>query len=990
MNKHPEGSKWHKWDLHVHTPKSIIQQFGGDTTQAWDDFFNAIANLPPEIKVIGITDYLFCNGYEHVLANRSRIPNMELIIPNIEFRLNTFSGTDHNHKRHNFHVLFDPTIPVDTIRSQFLNGLSTAYLIEEGSEWNQTPTIASLEELGRRLKEAAPAGNSIHSKSDLEVGFSNITYKREDIEKLLQKSPFKGKCITAIGFSEWDQSRWNQSAAEKRNLVNKANFCLTGNPDPAKILENRQDLKRNNLRDLVLHSSDAHNLHDLGKTKLWIKANPTFAGLKQVLNEPDSRVFNGEEPPKFKLPHQVIRKITIPQSKGWFLDNFSLELNPDLVALIGGRGSGKSGLVEAIAYGAGSKDDDENAFLKKAAKHKNSITGEKIIIEWGDGSTTEQIVGSLKQDMGRVQYLPQGVVEELCSPKKTEVLQKQIEHVIFQALSEGERSGASSFEELIKNILYRYESQKNQIIEKIQSYNKRLAKLYKELRQLPDKKQILEDKKAELVKTQSSLPVLPPDDLKSQEELTKLYELKKKFEQKIIDINKKLDIIRDLQIKVKALTAKISEFGQVTGEMLTQVEITDTTAFQISFDSDAAQAVLLAKMDENANILTALASGHKTEVAGILNLPETDLLYDNLEALKAGIKQKEDETQGFESTKIQYQKLSKDALEIETNIKALENEITSISTNHTREITKLERERFASYGAYFTLLAEEKDSIEKLYTPLQKILSEGTDTDKKLVFEAQIDYKIDNHNRAGLNIIDRSHKGNFREVNKLNTMLSEFWDECIKNDFSLTAISQELDKVNQAFLKYEGADITIEEQLRSNYTLEDFFNWLYDPSHFSIISSLKFDDTSLYLLSPGQKGIILLMLYLEIDKVDNRPLIIDQPEENLDNLSVYQDLIGYFRARKQYRQIIIVTHNPNLVVNTDAEQIIIANYDGRRTPRLQYIAGSLENIAEELPTVAVADLDDGIIEQVCKILEGGEIAFDKRKRKYQISIKSNI
>ena len=167
-------------------------------------------------------------------------------------------------------------------------------------------------------------------------------------------------------------------------------------------------------------------------------------------------------------------------------------------------------------------------------------------------------------------------------------------------------------------------------------------------------------------------------------------------------------------------------------------------------------------------------------------------------------------------------------------------------------------------------------------------------------------------------------------------------------------------------------------------------NWLFDPTNFEIVSSLKFDDTDLYVLSPGQKGIILLMLFLEIDKADYRPLIIDQPEENLDNLSVYKDLINYFRDRKQYRQIIMVTHNPNLVVNTDAEQVTVANYDGKRTPRLEYNSGSLEDQAKQIPNTPVNELEDGIIEQVCNILEGGERAFEKRKKKYQISTKSQI
>jgi hypothetical protein len=55
----------------------------------------------------------------------------------------------------------------------------------------------------------------------------------------------------------------------------------------------------------------------------------------------------------------------------------------------------------------------------------------------------------------------------------------------------------------------------------------------------------------------------------------------------------------------------------------------------------------------------------------------------------------------------------------------------------------------------------------------------------------------------------------------------------------------------------------------------------------------------LQLLSPGQKGIVLLLVYLEVDQEDNRPFIIDQPEDNLDSLSVYASLIDYFRKRKR-------------------------------------------------------------------------------------------
>ena len=75
----------------------------------------------------------------------------------------------------------------------------------------------------------------------------------------------------------------------------------------------------------------------------------------------------------------------------------------------------------------------------------------------------------------------------------------------------------------------------------------------------------------------------------------------------------------------------------------------------------------------------------------------------------------------------------------------------------------------------------------------------------------------------------------------------------------------------------------------------------------------------------------------------NRPLIIDQPDENLDNVSVHQSPIDYFRSRRKTRQIIIITRNPNLVVNTDADQVFVASFNGARGPKITYRSGALED-----------------------------------------------
>src|SRR3546814_7289894 len=98
----------------------------------------------------------------------------------------------------------------------------------------------------------------------------------------------------------------------------------------------------------------------------------------------------------------------------------------------------------------------------------------------------------------------------------------------------------------------------------------------------------------------------------------------------------------------------------------------------------------------------------------------------------------------------------------------------------------------------------------------------------------------------------------------------------------------------------------------------------------------------------GTRGIVLLLLYLALDDSDDRPLIIDQPEENLDPKSVFDELVSLFIAAKAKRQAIIVTHNANLVINTDADQVIVASAGSHAEgglPSITYTAAGIEDAA---------------------------------------------
>ena len=152
-------------------------------------------------------------------------------------------------------------------------------------------------------------------------------------------------------------------------------------------------------------------------------------------------------------------------------------------------------------------------------------------------------------------------------------------------------------------------------------------------------------------------------------------------------------------------------------------------------------------------------------------------------------------------------------------------------------------------------------------------------------------------------------------------------------------------------------------------------SWLYGTDHITVSYGVQYEGVDIEQLSPGTRGIVLLLLYLAIDRDDDRPLIIDQPEENLDPKSIFDELVERLRRAKQRRQIIIVTHNANLVVNTDADQVIVAACGPHRPgqlPEITYRSGGLEN--------------PEIRRLVCEILEGGETAFRERARRLSVQM----
>ncbi len=141
-------------------------------------------------------------------------------------------------------------------------------------------------------------------------------------------------------------------------------------------------------------------------------------------------------------------------------------------------------------------------------------------------------------------------------------------------------------------------------------------------------------------------------------------------------------------------------------------------------------------------------------------------------------------------------------------------------------------------------------------------------------------------------------------------------------------------------------------------------------------------------MTPGKRALFALRLILA-ESDDTWPLLIDQPEDDLDSRSIYDEVVPFLKEKKKERQIIMVSHNANLVIGSDSEQIIVANRNGNDrknddAKQFNYLTGSLEFTIKKDKACTDTLKSQGVCEHACEILDGGRQAFESRKNKYNI------
>lgn len=219
-----------------------------------------------------------------------------------------------------------------------------------------------------------------------------------------------------------------------------------------------------------------------------------------------------------------------------------------------------------------------------------------------------------------------------------------------------------------------------------------------------------------------------------------------------------------------------------------------------------------------------------------------------------------------------------------------------------------------------------------------------------------------------LDFIDKARTGFFYGKEDAIKKFKELLELIDPND--KTSVIDFIEDLTDRLEENDGNKQNPFNQIKSSKNLQDLYDYVFGLKYLNEKYELKFANKSIEQLSPGERGAALIVFYLLLDN-DDKPLIIDQPEDNLDNQSVYEILVPFIKQAKKKRQLIIVTHNPNLAVVSDAEQVIHVNIDKESNYTFSFSSGSIEE----------PKINKGIVD----ILEGTMPAFDKRKIKYLLN-----
>ena len=940
------GSEWRKWDLHVHTKSTNKNdQFSSSNMEDFlYEFFKKA--IEKEISAIGITDYFSIDRYRDVVNYQENIDDKKdgdgkqlfnederkyikniFLFPNIELRM--LPSTDKG-KLINIHFIFNPKF-VTKLENDFFGELKN----QDDFKMNRQGII----DYGKKLKPNITDNGIVYRE-----GINKFTLDVKTIKNLLDKnSEIEENSIVVVSNSSSDGASGLQKHYDlfenedggldgvRKTIYEISNAIFSANPKDIKFFLGRKsqgtdgynnDVYLKDIEEVIdrvgslkpcLVGSDAHKESDLFAKFTWIKADLTFEGLKQIIYEPEERVKIQENKPEEKSGYQVIDRIEIyhqdfqekKENEETIEEYKTIFLNPNLNTIIGGRSTGKSILLGAIAKKLNSDKEVKLDNTEYSQYIDEIVSSMKIFWKDGDENSTRDI-----------EYFPQSYMYQLA--KDSNELNKLVENIIIQDANK-------------KTKIEAYQSfssdNNSKIIEDINKLFKAkstIDSIQKSMTEIGDKEGVTKEKE----KLSTELESLKAKIQITSNELISYSNLKNEYD-------KNISSIREIEQQKISLSA-LKSLSIINDISLNLIDLTEDIRDQVNrIYLDLKQRY---SEEWNEKIKTILAQ-KETEIVRIKERNESiekdELYLKGKSVIDSNQQYKEKE----EKYKIENSKLEK--------------------------IIELEKQRDEYDNFINSLKSSIIENSKKYYTELQRIQNELSVSSGRLKITATINTDFPKYK----NIL-------YSSINQQGVQGKQIIEKSINT-------TQELfEDISSMFELLLSNSIT----LKGGYDNQKLIKELLGTNFFNISYEIEYDTDKFKAMSEGKKAFIILMLLLDFSKKEC-PILIDQPEDDLDNRAIYNELVTYIKSKKKERQIIIVTHNSNIVIGADSELVIVSNQQGVNSPnknnrKFDYIFGSIESSMEKDNTISEILYSQGIRQHICEILEGGETAFKNREKKY--------
>lgn len=938
-NRFARGSEWRKWDLHVHAPGTKLNN--GYATKDGELDLEQFCQIVHDSDVVGIavTDYFSFDGYFAVKQKYAEMfpDGGKLLLPNLELRLPV--AVNRKDQNVNLHLIFRPSL-TEAEADKFLGRLKTGGT----TGTNRTRTTCQDLSTAQDFESATVALDSVEEAIKETFG-DHAVHRSERSEHLLVIASAKGDGIRPAGSTGLQRKNLLSDEIDKYSDGFYANSSSKSREYFLGI--NRLEGDEETAPKPVFDGCDAHSFVELraglgkhvteGQSRrniTWIKADPTYSGLLQTLIEPAQRVVIQAAEPDQKEPYKVINKVAFSGTT-----DFPAEVlfNRNLNSIIGSRSSGKSALLAFIAHAVNPDEtvriqteaaglDDESKAGPAAGHTWDDVASVVCEVEWESGSSTS----------GKVIYIPQNSLYRLS--EQPDEITKKIAPALFRTCpavktafdSATSKISAANIE--IKNAVGEWFGLADRIDERTQ-----------EIEDLGDKAAIT----AERDRLQGEINRIKTAAQLTDDEVAKYQEIAAQLDGKEVRL-KEISVERD-QLSTYVTFATETTEATILPQLVqatvtvrpTAVEMPERVASRIDDLKVAVANELVAKVEaELIDATTALVTERGT--------------------LQAEIRAIKDENAGL-------------IAKHEAN-----QELTQVVADHKKQVTNL-GEIGKREEARNKLVADQSAAIEKVakgITARDSALDALEDAfnaedrlldDLKFGIETAVTAEAVAH--ASIGFSQRSINDYVK--NKGDDI--SFQDAQSDPEKFLKALREGRVKLNKGYEPSSvAADVlTVTDDVRFSAELD----------------TDRIGGFSRSSMTPGKQALFALTLILN-ESQEPWPLLIDQPEDDLDSRSIYETIVPYLTERKKERQIIMVSHNANLVIGADSEQVIVANRhgvdrknSGKRT--FEYLTGALEH-SQPLNKASSTTLGRfGIREHACEILDGGEEAFQKRRDKYK-------